>query len=793
MSDIDNTLERRLKAEYFKADNLGFGCSAQGLALAKRYRAQLAQIITADRAGPPKPLPGWESLQKRWRPDRELWRALKDLDADDIAWRLLMAGVSVCYNERLGIDDNDIKNHRDIAIVIGACLGRRGRIGLRLGAWGIDMLTLVPIFERDDDGVLSIPLTDELDETLTDAIRALVVHSPFLEPLAHPPVPWTGFDKGGLPSDYWAKIELIRGCHPAQRNAVIKAIGTGKMKPALDAIAALQNTAFTVNQPVLEFVKRSAAPPVLNKKLVERTDWLAKQELAAIYAQNMVWVSDITVAETAPAQFFVPLVLDFRGRLYGVPSFNFGRTDYVRAMFLFADGEPINEEGLIYLKAHCAAKADGNVWSRVRKPSELDLEGRIAWTEENLPMLLKIGNSVLCGDNPQELDWLLSAIDDRYQFVAACTELAPAIASFGDDAGFVSRLPLSFDATNSAGQHYSAMTSSEDEGRFVNLTGPEAGTFTALDPITNEKFSNTVSGAGDDLYRRIIFEVWQEWQSLWPELENWKAAYGVDSETPKERQHRERFIRARKLFDAFDRSLVKRAVVAYFYGSRAGKFEKVGDDFVASGMTEMIAEVLEERKQFVGHASTLAKLTQDAIKKVMPKACEARSFLRRLARRCSKHNKPFRWTTATGMPVINAYFEKITERVKTPKKNRISQITLTIGNTDNIVPQDAVRAAPANFVHSLDASHLHLIALAAAAENIPLVAVHDSFATIATRAKRLNEIIREQFVVLHGCDWLNVARESVRHDLPKTAELPPRPKRGTLDITDVLRNFRAFS
>src|SRR5262249_37567568 len=31
-----------------------------------------------------------------------------------------------------------------------------------------------------------------------------------------------------------------------------------------------------------------------------------------------------------------------------------------------------------------------------------------------------------------------------------------------------------------------------------------------------------------------------------------------------------------------------------------------------------------------GYASTLAKLTQDAIKKVMPKACEVRSLLRRL-------------------------------------------------------------------------------------------------------------------------------------------------------------------
>jgi DNA-directed RNA polymerase, mitochondrial len=369
-----------------------------------------------------------------------------------------------------------------------------------------------------------------------------------------------------------------------------------------------------------------------------------------------VWVSDITIADSAPDPFFVPLVLDFRGRIYGMPSFNYARTDYVRAMFLFADGEPINGEGLTYLKAHVARMADGNSWSREKKPSGLDLEGRIAWTEENLPMVLKIGLAVLHGGDPP--DWLLPSVDDdRFQFVAACIELTQAIASFGDDGGFITRLPISFDATNSAGQHYSAMTGSKEEGRLVNLTGPETGTFTATSQETGEEFSYTVSGAGDDLYRRIIFEVWREWQKLWPEHPD--EVFGRTAQEWRAYQ-------ARTLFGAFDRSLVKKAVVAYFYGSRAGKLEKIGDRFVASGMTEMIAEELKERKQFSGHAKQLAKLTQDAIKKIMPKACEARSLLRRLAKVCAEHNKPFRCSMATGVPMINAYFPPITKRVKVP-------------------------------------------------------------------------------------------------------------------------------
>jgi DNA-directed RNA polymerase, mitochondrial len=794
MSDIDNTIERRLKAEYFRTDHLGFGLSRQGLGLAEPYVQRLAQIIATDRAGPSNPL--WESLQKLWRPDRELRRALKDLDDDDIARRLLLVGISICFNERLGADDDGTKNYRDIAIAIGGCLGRRGKVGLKLGGWGINMLTELPLFTLDDNDVLTLSLTDEEDESLTEIVCDLVRRSPFLAPVARPPEPWTGFNKGGLPADLdWAKVDLIRHCHPSQRNAVIKAIGTGKMKPVLDAMAAFQSTALMVNKPLLEFIKKTAAPSGPDKKLIERKDWFAKQKLAAINAQITVWDSDITVAESAPDPFFDPAVLDFRGRIYGMPSFNYARTDYVRALFLFADGEPINEEGLSFLKAHVAAKADGNSWSREKKPSSLDHEGRIAWTEENLPMLLKIGLAVLHGED----DWLSRSVflpgrdDDRYQFVASCIELTQAIASFGDDAGFITRLPLSFDATNSAGQHYSAMTGSKEEGRLVNLTGPETGTFTATCEETKKEFSYTVSGAGDDLYRRIIFEVWREWQKPWPEHPD--EVFGRTAQEWRAYQ-------ARTLFDAFDRSLVKKAVVAYFYGSRAGKFEKDGDRFVARGMTAMIAEEFKERKQFSGHAKQLAKLTQDAIKKVMPKACEARSFLRKLAKVCAEHNKPFRWTTATGMPVINAYYPPIIKRYKAPvvRKDKAGNkvratrfVNLAVDYSDKIDRTDAVRSAPANFIHSLDAAHLHLIRLATAAEKIPLVAVHDSFATIATRAKRLKEIIPEQFVALHETDWLNAALESVRRDLPKTVKLPGRPKRGTLDITDVRKNFRAFS
>src|SRR5208337_547230 len=112
---------------------------------------------------------------------------------------------------------------------------------------------------------------------------------------------------------------------------------------------------------------------------------------------------------------------------------NFQREDCVRALFLFADGEPIGEDGLKWLKAHVAACADGTEWSPIEKPSDLNLDKRVEWTETNLPLLRKIGEAVPRGDDT--IKWALPK--KPYQFIAACVELVQALDKGPD---FITRL-----------------------------------------------------------------------------------------------------------------------------------------------------------------------------------------------------------------------------------------------------------------------------------------------------------------------------------------------------------------
>ena len=63
-----------------------------------------------------------------------------------------------------------------------------------------------------------------------------------------------------------------------------------------------------------------------------------------------------------------------------------------------------------------------------------------------------------------------------------------------------------------------------------------------------------------------------------------------------------------------------------------------------------------------------------------------------------------------------------------------------------------------NFVHSLDASHMMMTALACSKQGITFASVHDSFWTHASMVDDMQKIIRREFVSLHENDILGKLR-----------------------------------
>jgi DNA-directed RNA polymerase len=269
---------------------------------------------------------------------------------------------------------------------------------------------------------------------------------------------------------------------------------------------------------------------------------------------------------------------------------------------------------------------------------------------------------------------------------------------------------------------------------------------------------------GDDFYRRVAFQVYQN-----PDV-------------------------AEYMEGPFDRALVKKSAMSYFYGSRKGGFarNKAGR-FRPYGMTKQVADVLEERGVKNPKAAKLiAHKINDSIEGMVPRAKEVRDFLEVLVEMCAEKDLPLRWPTPLGLSVIGRYHEPEIKIIPVSLKGRRRRVKLAVGDKPGIAKKKATNAVTANFVHSIDATHLQCVALAAAKEEINLVTVHDCFGATASHAARLNEIIREEFVRLHKRHNLIIAvREAARRDL-RVKELPPIPRIGPAEIEDVLGSFHAF-
>lgn len=148
------------------------------------------------------------------------------------------------------------------------------------------------------------------------------------------------------------------------------------------------------------------------------------------------------------------------------------------------------------------------------------------------------------------------------------------------------------------------------------------------------------------------------------------------------------------------------------------------------------------------------------------------------------------WVTPLGMPVVQPYRKERTYQIKTLLQK------VTLSSSCEKLPVDSNRqktAFPPNYVHSLDASHMLLTAIACHEAGIEYAAVHDSYWTHAATVDQMGSILRDKFVELHRDDLLLRLVADVERLHPSLAgKLPPRPERGTLELDEVRKSTFFF-
>jgi DNA-directed RNA polymerase len=677
-----------------------------------------------------------------------------------------------------------------------AARGIAARAGFRMRNWSARQLSLAgsllldwllealpdvfAMVEAHNEFGRLFTLTNEaFDDACAAVDHALRAHPVYL-PTTEPPVPWTGWQRGGYANGGRARdATLLRSRHRETEAEVKAAIRDGSMQPFLDALNALQAVPFTINKRVLDVMRACVEqgipvpglPSPSDLELpapIPKAEWdvmedgaqrihkykisKIKQGNRSLVADRLLLAEDMKTAELLGdhERFYTPMNADWRGRVYALPHFNFQRDDRIRSLFLFAEGVPMTEEGLYWLRVHVANCGDFG------KISKRSFDERVQWTIDNAAMIQATAETPLA-----ERQW--HEADKPFLFLAACMEVTSALSATstagGGQTGYVTRLPVSFDGSCSGLQHLSAMTRAP-EGALVNLghtTEPQDVYQTVADRARARIEADLESE--DNMYARMCL------------------AYGID------------------------RKLVKRNVMTFAYSSKKfGMSKQHMEDLMKPLSAEVLQGKYEEHpfgadEGYVA-AKYLAGHTYDAICEVVKLPAEAMGFLQKCAKALAHEGKPLRWTTPTGLPWTNRYHVLDVKRIRLWLQDIPVRVSVVAGAKKEIDKEKSSNGVAPNFVHACDAAHLMLTANAAAREGIHIATVHDSFGCLAPHAPRFRDIIREEFVAMYEQhDVLAEVLERATCDLTpsNTQRLPEVPQYGSLDIRQVLDAPFAFA
>jgi len=613
--------------------------------------------------------------------------------------------------------------------------------------------------------------------------------TPFYLPMIITPNKWESPTKGG----YYLKIRKDTNLIKTSNDNYIEDLANVSLDKICEAVNALQETPWQINEKVLEIVKylyqkgagsewglpnpdgddlpnctvcdRPFDPsegdhPCFKENQEAHKEW--KRKAAKAYDRNhrtrgktKTVGKQLFVAEKFRHEDEVYFVhtLDWRGRAYPVGSFLHPQADDVaKGLLQFAEGKAIDSpEALREWKRHGA-----NCFGKDKE----SIDDRVKWVDENWEAIRACAASPL--DNR-----LWTEAEEPYQFLAFCFDLYDYSLH---GALHLSQLPVSMDGACNGLQNFSAMLRDEVGGAATNI-------------ISNGERKDIYEAVADEVKKQIAKDAWEGegydkpvWEGCDVTVE--KAAQAWDGQ--------------------IDRTICKRGVMTMPYGSkRFGMRTQIEAELEKEAIEKKREPRLGEIEDTVPYSHYLSGILYDSIRKVVIAAGEAMDYLQGVAEVVAKHNLPLKWVTPTGFIVVQDY------------KNHDSKIvSIVFGGVrwrprvywkkDSINPRKQSQGISPNFVHSLDASHMMMTTLACQAEGIEAFAmIHDSFATHAADAPTMQRVLREAFVEMYSVDMLADFRDQIVAQLPEklAAEVAAveMPKKRNLILEDVLNSPYFFA
>lgn len=296
------------------------------------------------------------------------------------------------------------------------------------------------------------------------------------------------------------RTHFVRHMAEEQRLDVEDRIETNKLDKVLEAVHHIQNTPYEINEYVLRAVQwvtkgrrggdlgswpNTEQVPVEAKldddvweamSPDERSQWTQdkndKIEANAAARGNTTMLHRYTNAPNLEkpnepvgeaekllndGAFWMPHNADSRGRIYHVNDFGHHDSDFIRAMFVFANKQQVTDENVPWLYLQ-TANTYGN------KMDKLLVEDHSAFYDENREAVLA------CGEDFTTSFDIWSEAKEPFQFLASCRELFLFEAAKSKGETYSTGLPIAVDASQSGVQHLALSLLHTDNCERVNLS-----------------------------------------------------------------------------------------------------------------------------------------------------------------------------------------------------------------------------------------------------------------------------------------------------------------------------------
>lgn len=703
-------------------------------------------------------------------------------------------------------EENGIEAHEWEAWPESDCL----HIGMKIVeiAQQADLIALGDKITSRTDTVKIIEPTASLMTWIDQYAASSELLHPMAMPMVVKPLEWTTpFDGGYLSQDAQGRATLVKVSNINYLTEL--ADHANEMPVVYTAVNALQNTGWVINHAVLEVVHhvweqghslagvpanedigfcacpkceqmvplpklhtRASTPHECFEDAETLRSW--KQKAFECHSSNVSTRSKrLSLKKTLDtadlfakhSSFYIPYQLDFRGRIYAIPTFNPQGNDVTKALLHFAEAKPINDG----VAAGWLAIHGANVYGF----DKASLEDRIEWVEERQDLILA------CAADPMACTFWADA-DKPWQFLAFCFEWAGFCR---EGYGFMSRMAVALDGSCSGIQHFSAMLRDTEGGMAVNLL-PSKVPADIYRRVADRVVAKLVERAGElssTIAKANPFPL-----SL--KKEEAEATVNAIAKEAEATGWTDELLSVCFLLLGISRKTTKRQVMTLPYGATIFSCREytsawLSEQFKKGGYANPFGKTGEFKA-----ANFLSSLIWASISEVVVGARHAMDWLQSCAKVVAEEELPVYWTTPTGFRVMQQYKNISTRRVKTKLGDVVVKLTLK-EDLDTIDKRRMALAISPNFIHSMDATHLMVSTDVAVCNGINAFAmIHDSFGTHAADTNMLAACLREAFVDLYSSmDVLEDFRGQIIRQVSEESGLKvrPVPAKGSLDLEQV--------